>query len=295
MAMTPKDRAMAAFGHRPTDRVPVFHAGFSSWAASIVLGREAYVGGGIQRWRESSALWEGEDAHREFLERSQQDAYDLTRVLDQDMVRTGYWRMSEKPVRRVDERTFMYGDPDGDWRVWRFDPETEIYEVIDHSPKPELTMDDLEREVEAEERSLEKAPPGPGAFRALAEAMEVFPDREVRGSGAGINIDYRRPLWLEAIAARPDLVERHFDVQVERALRNVKPQAEIGLRLLGGGGDFASNKGPFYSPEFFHHAVAPRLRKVTDAYHELGCSNYPVPGTPAENLEAMIETIDRHR
>ena len=27
----------------------------------------------------------------------------------------------------------------------------------------------------------------------------------------------------------------------------------------------------------------------------VGCSNYPVPGTPPENLEAMIETIDRHR
>ena len=382
MAMTPKERTMAAFEHRPTDRIPVFYAGFSSWAASIVLGREAYVGGGIQQWREATALWNGEDAHREFLERSKQDAEDLTRVLDQDMVRVGYWRMAEKPARKIDDRTFLYGDPDGDWRVLQVDLETEMYQIIDRASQPEPTVDELEAEVEAEEKSLDRPPPGPASFRQFAEAMATFPDRAVRGSGLGINVDYRRPIWLEAIALRPDLVERHLDVQVERALRSLKPQAEMGLRLLGGGGDFASNKGPFYSPDFFHRAMMPRIKRVTDAYHELGCyllyasdgdlwsvaddlfgaanvdgffeidrragmdlrklrerfpdltlmggissytlhmgtkeeviaetmsaieaaeecgsimvgcSNYPVPGTPAENLMAMVETIDAHR
>ena len=27
----------------------------------------------------------------------------------------------------------------------------------------------------------------------------------------------------------------------------------------------------------------------------VGCSNYPVPQTPAENIEAMVETIDEYR
>ena len=100
--------------------------------------------------------------------------------------------------------------------------------------------------------------------------MRVFPDREVRGRGAGINIDYKRPIWLEAIVLRPDLVERVFDVQAERALRSQGPQTEIGVRIFAGGGDFASNKGPFYSPAFFKTAVLPRLQRVTRAYHEVG-------------------------
>ena len=101
--------------------------------------------------------------------------------------------------------------------------------------------------------------------------MAVFPDRAVRGRGAGINIDYKRPIWLEAIAMRPDLVERHFEVQKHHGIRIVGPQADLDLRLLAGGGDFASNKGPFYSPAFFRQAVLPRLREVTAACHERGC------------------------
>ena len=269
--MTPKERALAAFAHEPTDRVPVFHAGFSSWAGSALLGREAYVGGGIQQWREAAALWEGDEAHAEFLAHSTRDAMALTKVADQDMVRVAYWRMPGRPARRIDAHTFLYGDPDGEWEVRRFDPATELFQVADRSPRPEETMADLEREVEAEERSADRPPPGPEAFAAEIEAMSVFPDRAVRGRGAGINIDYKRPVWLEAIALRPDLVERHFEVQKQHGIRMVGPQADLDLRLLAGGGDFASNKGPFYSPAFFHQAVLPRLQEVTAACHERGC------------------------
>ncbi|MFH1569142.1 MAG: uroporphyrinogen decarboxylase family protein, partial [Gemmatimonadota bacterium] len=245
--------------------------GFSSWAGSIVLGREAYVGGGIQQWRESAALWDGEDAHAEFLERSRRDTLDLTEVLDQDLVRVLYWRMPTRPARKVDGNTYLYGDPEGEWQVMRFDPATELYQVVDRAPRPRQTADDLEREVEAEERGLERPPPGPEAYAAEVDAMAAFPNRAVRGRGAGINIDYRRPEWLEAIALRVDLVERHLEVQKQQALRSLPPQADLGLRLLAGGGDFASNQGPFYSPAFFHAAVMPRLRQVTEAYEARGC------------------------
>ncbi len=269
--MTSKERAMAAFDHRPTDRVPVFHAGFSSRAASLALGREAYVGGGIQQWREARALWDGPDAHAEYVERSRRDAFDLTRVLDQDLVRTAYWRMAQRPARKIDERTYLYGDPDGDYRVMQVDPETELYQVIDESPRPEPTMEDLEREAEREEEALARSRPGSGGYETEREAMAAFPDREVRGGGLGLNIDYKRPIWLEAIALRPDLVARHFDAQAERAVRSVQPQKAVGLRLLAGGGDFASNKGPFYSPRFFHEVTLPRWKKIVDECHRHGC------------------------
>lgn len=66
--MNSLERVQAAFRKEATDRVPVLHIGFSSAVASALLSREAYVGGGIQRWREAAALWQGEDAHREFIE-----------------------------------------------------------------------------------------------------------------------------------------------------------------------------------------------------------------------------------
>ena len=268
--MMPKQRALAAFAHEPTDRIPVFHAGFSSSAGSVILGREAYVGGGIQQWREVAALWDGEDAHAEFLERSRRDALALTEALDQDVVRTAYWRMNTRPTEKLDEHTYLLGDRAAIWRVMRFDPATELFQVVDGN-LPVSTLEDLEAEVEAEEAGLDRPPPGPEAFVDEIAALEAFPERAVRGRGAGINIDYKRPEWLEAVALRPDLAQRHFDVQKERALRQLAPQVELGLQLLAGGGDFASNQGPFYSPAFFRQAMLPRIKAVTDAIHELGC------------------------
>ena len=49
MAITLEERAMVAFEHRTAVRVPVFYSGFSSWAGSVILSREAYVGGDIQQ------------------------------------------------------------------------------------------------------------------------------------------------------------------------------------------------------------------------------------------------------
>jgi uroporphyrinogen-III decarboxylase len=46
--------------------------------------------------------------------------------------------------------------------------------------------------------------------------------------------------------------------------------AKAGLRFIGGGGDFASNSGPFYSPRAFHELTFPALKKVSDACHKHG-------------------------
>jgi len=265
--MLPKDRVLNAFEHRPTDRVPIYQAGFSSRAASLVLGHEAYVGGGMQQWRESKALWEGEDAHQEFLERSQEDARALPKALDLDIIRPTYWRMSEKPVKKIDEHTFMYGDPETSWRVMRVDPRTELYQVVEQHPNVEPTMEDLERQVESAEKGLDAYQPKAASYAAILDAQENDPDRAVLGSGVGVNIPYKVPRWLEAIALRPDIVKRHMMVQAERGVRNANCQAELGLRFLAGGGDFASNKGPFYSPAAFHEMTLPALEKVSEACH----------------------------
>lgn len=70
--MTGKQRIQAVLEGRPADRLPVMHVGFSSRVASHILGREAYVGGGVQQWREAAALWNGSGAHAEFVARSRQ-------------------------------------------------------------------------------------------------------------------------------------------------------------------------------------------------------------------------------
>jgi len=75
-------------------------------------------------------------------------------------------------------------------------------------------------------------------------------------------------IWLEAMLVRPDLIERHLDVQVELARRNVAYLAPRGFTHLWGGLDFASNEGPMFSPRLFRRYLIPRLSAVTDACHQ---------------------------
>ncbi|HIE50700.1 MAG TPA: hypothetical protein EYP85_02985 [Armatimonadetes bacterium] len=268
--MSPRERVEAAFAHRETDRVPIHHIGFSARAASILLGREAYVGGGIQQWREAQALWEGEEAHQEFLERSFRDALDLALVLDQDLIRPDYWRLAEKPRQRIDEYTFLYGDLEGKWQVRRFDPETELYQVIDWGPKVEPTFADLEKQVAAAEKAVEDYQPGEENFGFAFRAQRLWgEERAVRVGGVGLGIP-REEIWLAAVAARPDLVARLLDVQVERAVRNIAFLAPHGFRYLFGGGDFASNEGPLYSPRAFRELMLPRLERISAACQQQG-------------------------
>jgi hypothetical protein len=271
--MLPKERIRALFGHSPTDKVPVGHIGFSSEAASRILGREAYVGGGIQQWREACALWQGQDAHAEFIKRSHQDAFDLGMALGEDLIRMEYWRMRTMPARRVNEHTFLYGDPDGQWQLYRFDPATELYQVVDQHPKApaRMSMRWLEDRVAESERELEQFAPTVETLRWMEDLLRAYgQEHALRLAGGALHIPYDPPIWLEATALRPDLVERHLDVQLERQLRSIEPLAAAGVEFIFGGGDLASNEGPFYSPLVFHQMLMPRLRTICDACHRRG-------------------------
>ncbi|HGE72611.1 TPA: hypothetical protein ENX78_17355 [Candidatus Poribacteria bacterium] len=270
--MTPRERVLATFDHKRTDKVPIHNIGFSSYAGSVILGREAYVGGGIQQWREAKALWEGKDAHQEYLERCQKDAFDLSIALEHDILRLEYWRMPEKPSKKIDDYTFLYGDPEKNWRLMRFDPQAELYQVVDqYPPKVEETIEDIEKLVFAQERSLDNYHPNAEGSPYTKSLMEKYGRYwAIRVNGGSLGIPYNSRAWFEAVAIRPDLVKRYLVVQAEMAVRSIEGIANTGARLLFGGGDFASNQGPFYSPKSFHELMLPNLKRITDACHKHG-------------------------
>jgi hypothetical protein len=269
--MTSKDRLAAAFEQREPDKIPIHHVGFSSDVASALLGREAYVGGGIQQWREVSALWDGPDAHAEFVERSFKDAMDIALLVENDFVRVSYWRYNVKPTRKLDENTFIFENgPEENWRVLRFDPPSEQCNVFPYRPQREPTFEDLERGLDAAERALPDHEPSAAAYEFELRAKRLLcAEREVRVGGAGIGIPHSQ-VWLEACALRPDLVARHLDLQVEYAARTVQMLTGLGFEYIWGGGDFASNAGPFYSPRVFHDLFLPRLQRICDLCHRHG-------------------------
>ena len=269
--MTGKERVQAVMAGRKSDRVPVMHGSFSSRIASEILGRAAHVGGGMQQWREAAALWNGPDAHAEFIERTICDSIDISLACGHDMIRPSYWRDKRKPAARIDEYTYRYERPNGSWEVKRLDPATELYNVIDSSPAPERTFDDLESEIEEAEDAAEKHQPTEAMF---AETLEVLRRRgdqyAVKAGGPWTNIQPEDPFLLEAALLRPDLIGRYLDAQVVTSIKNVDFLAKRGLNMFFGGGDMASDHGPMYSPQVFHDLTLPRVRKVSDHCHKLG-------------------------
>ena len=69
---------------------------------------------------------------------------------------------------------------------------------------------------------------------------------------------------------RPDLVGRHLDLEVEYGRRQIEFLAAHGFRYFWGGGDFASNEGPMYSPRHFRQFLRPRLARLTEIAHRCG-------------------------
>jgi len=276
--MTPRERVFAAFEFELPDMVPIHHIGFSSDAASKILGREVFVGGGIQQWREAKALWEGEEAHRDFLKRSLEDAFEIARATDQDIIRFHYWRLPEKPTKKIDEYTFLYGDPKGEYVIRRYNPSSELFNVIKENPPREkgnlsARFKMAEEQLTRMEEQLENYNPRSEDFQEIRSLIEKYGEEyaiRVNGGSVGIGLTTRDPIWLMAALRRQDLAARYLDIQAEMAVKQIRYLAEAGAKLLFGGVDFADNRGPCLPPKSFRELVLPRIQRVAEECHKYG-------------------------
>jgi len=271
--MSPAERVAAAFAQQTTDKVPVYIAGISSRVASALLGQEAWTSEGTLRFQEAAALWEGESAHEEFLERSRRDRATLAEALDLDLVRVTRWRCNERPTAQVDDEAFRYGGPEGQWRVMRFDPSTERYELTDRGARPEPTFDDIEVEVNRIEESILTDDPEPEDYPEELAAVAAFGDEraaQIAPFSVGIPLE---AVWLRALEERRDLVSRYLSASAQRAARTVQILSERGAKYFLNRCDFADERGPVYSRAIFKEQLVPILQRIslaclaTDTHH----------------------------
>jgi uroporphyrinogen decarboxylase len=128
--------------------------------------------------------------------------------------------------------------------------------------------------VERAEKNAAGHAPTEDTFADVRYAMDrVGAEREIRCPGPWTCIPAGEAVWLEATLLRPDLVGRLLDSQVVTSLKNVEVLARMGARMVFGGGDFASEQGPMYSPAVFHELMLPRLKTISDRCHELGLAH----------------------
>ncbi|MCC7518044.1 MAG: hypothetical protein IT578_02540 [Verrucomicrobiae bacterium] len=255
-------RVRAAFDGTRADRIAVCEQAFASSVASRILGREMITGSTDVHYYEACAWLEGEEAHEEFIERLYRDCVALHRHFDFDILFLP-WRHAERPSKRVGEYQILYGDAEGaDWSIRQFDPGSRTFGVV-NSGRPELTSEEVMtfmREFIARPR-----PPGccvtadPLLLRAAREHGREFVVAGVTGMAVPMAAG-----WLEATLLAPGLVGEYLDVAIENLLGQLDAQRTAGIWLVNGGGDFAFNSGPVYSPKFFREVMAPRWKRVFD-------------------------------
>lgn len=267
--MTSLERVFMTLRFQQPDRVPCFEQGVASNVASVILGRQAQTGGGRFRRDGVEAAMRGPDAYREYEETYFQDTCDLVETLDFDVV-SPPWAGGGVPARKLDERTYLFGDPDHSWFVMQFDPTSDTFHTIDASIRHENGLNeiancvrDLEKRVE-EHRSFT-----PGDFGVLQRFIERFGKTRAIAAGPCLFIPLETA-WLEAMMLYPDLIMRYTDAQAELACSMIDTLATMGVHMIWGGGDFATNKGPLYSPAHFRQFMLEPLKRMTARCHKHG-------------------------
>lgn len=259
-------RVYAALDGNWPDRVPICEQAFASSVASEILGREVWTGSTDIHYAEACAWLDGEQAHDDWVEQLYLDMVELHETLDLDIFFLP-WRMETKPTRRVADYEILYGDPDGEWDIYGLDPGSRTYGKRSSSRK-KPTADELAVSVRKMVDNVpdpEPPPVAPMLMRVVEEYGDTF---AVSGfSGMAIPMD---AAWLELTVLDPALMADYVELCAIRQIAAIESQVEAGMRIINGGGDFAFNSGPIYSPSFFHEVMAPRWKRLFDRCRELG-------------------------
>ena len=225
-----------------------------------------YTGSTDIHYFEGLAWLRGDAAHDEFVEKLYEDTIDLHRFFDFDILYLP-WRIGGRPAKQIDEHSLLYGDCNGsNWQICRFDPGSRTFGVAE---KPSATCDDVVRSIRSALKDTDKAKPVVELSPLLVRAIKEYGNEFVVAGNAGMAIPMETG-WLEATALEPELVAEWLDMRVEWALASIETQKKAGIWLINGGGDFAFNSGPVYSPAFFENVMAPRWKRIFDRCRELG-------------------------
>ncbi|MFZ4694538.1 MAG: uroporphyrinogen decarboxylase family protein [Verrucomicrobiia bacterium] len=264
-------RCLDAIAGRPVDRAPTYIPAISCSVASHLLGRPVYTGTASLHYAEVLAWWNGEAAHAEFEAKLAEDLVAIHRALDLDVIRFP-WRKNEKPFAHPDEHTFLIGDPKGDYGVWRYNPDSADFGMVERHRTAPPAEDDLQREVDqiAARLASESRPPPAFPPAYLEEARKLNAEFFVPFNGGAIAAGLQEE-HMVALALEPDLVRRKLGIQAEFGVRLAEALAASGLpRVMLGGGDMADNRGPVYSVKCFREVVLPAYRRLLSRCAELG-------------------------
>ena len=269
--MNSKKRMKISFSHHEPDRVPTGEIEIDEPVATKILGHEAWVGyGGHHRGKRANEMVL-QGRMDEYYTREAEDKVALTRKLELDFLPIlPHGKTFGKP-ELLSENVWRYGDPQSeDWSIYQYQPESDMYSEIDsalvHSGLP-----GFERLVER----MEAAKPSVNDLDFTQ--VDWIVDQIGKDVFLVGNVDVyfgmhmaAASVLFEAVALRPDLMERYLDCQMDFALLFVEAQSKHGIDAVLGGEDWAGKNGPLISPKHFRRFILPRMQKLVNTCHDLG-------------------------
>ncbi|MBM4082945.1 MAG: hypothetical protein FJ278_24775, partial [Planctomycetes bacterium] len=232
--MTSRERVTAALAHKTPDRTPIFEYVLQPPVADAILGR-AYLYGS-PRWAE----FVRQHGWKAAVQQQATDMVDLAKTLGHDMLYAVPNALLPKPAAK---------------------PAPPV-------PQPDDPVEAMTERVSRAEANF--APPHDDSFLIYSLVRQKM-DR------AGLDLPILAPayghgVWtdttlMQVMILDPALARRHFALATRRCLALVRKYVELGVDMIGVGGDFAGNRGPIISPPSYRDFIVPEVRKVSQAIH----------------------------
>jgi len=270
--LTLREDAWTALECEEPKDIPVFEYSINSPIASKILNRKAMTGyGGEFRGKITFEMLKSGKRY-ELVKRYCNDTSELYSRLRFNIVPTELvWGSKYPKIIEVEKNTWIVRDKEGDeFRKYKWIPESDILSQIDSSMRRD-GLEGLERRVTQPEES--EIVIDPKSLEWVRYAVKHLGDRMVVAGDADCTVPVGEdciPLFLIAMYRKPHLVKRLLDHACKLAIELGKAQIDEGVDAIMGGGDWAYQKGPFFSPKQFREFILPVLKKMVLAFHKGG-------------------------
>ncbi len=314
--MNARERILASLAHQQPDRVPTFELAFGTRLASRILGRPCFFprSGGSALRDILLANANGREARREAIRAGTLTqiqlyaalGYDATCIIPTEFLQTvfesfglfGTNYLLDVTIEEIKPNTWRVSSPRGFWSVHAYDERADVFYAVRDSVS-EGGIPALRRYVD--ELSSRGTSINAHVDDALESIRIAVQTPEVRGGQLFFlghcdicmpTADAFLPVFLEAMALEPELVERYFEVTTDGLMPILSAQIDLGVNGIVGANDWCFKTGPMMSPSMFRRFLVPSLKRIVEATHARGLPFVKhLDGNTREILPILVDEV----
>jgi len=287
--LTSKERIRKSLAHEEPDRVPLFELAFSTKLASEVLGHQAFFprSGGLNLKKIIQANMAGRKMRQDMIREGTETQIELYSKIGYDamyLIPTEYLQpvfgsfglfgnnyLFDVSIKEIKPNTWKVSSPEGLWSIYRYEERADAFFSMDDSVK-RGGIKALRRYVEI----LESNDKGINEYTKDAlESTHIMVERTKSGNLFTLghsdvchpNDQAYLPVFLEAMATEPKLIDRFFEATTEGILPILQAQLDMGVDGILGATDWCFKTGPIMSPRMFSRFLVPYLKVIVQTTH----------------------------